>query len=52
MRLWKGKDHLGIDNNLPAPLVLSQINPVHATILHFLESFLILLSIYNCAFPR
>ena len=32
MRLWKGKDRLGVDSSLPAPLVLSQINPV-------LESF-------------
>jgi len=45
-------DHLGIDISLPATLVLSQINPVHATTFHFLESFLILLSIYNCDFRR
>jgi hypothetical protein len=51
-RLRKGKDHLSIDNALPAVSVLSKINPIHATTFHFLLYILILLSIYNCAFPR
>jgi hypothetical protein len=52
MRLWKGKDHIGIDSSLSAPLVLSHINLVHATTFHFSESFLILFSIYSSGFAR